>query len=933
MSFSRQAAEGWSESVPGARWFKADLHIHTIDDHPGGKAKWPPGLAGDPRKPADLKRYARAFLQGVIRAGIHVLGLTPHSPRAGEGPETSAVWHIVETWNEEDDDDGTPFREKIFAVFPGFEPSFNEGKQGLHLIVLFDPEIGRERYLKLFEVLMGGIAPWQEGTLTVSNLTASGGFKALNDFLARECPLAVDGSKPWGNLVLAPHVDAPTGLFGAKKAQVLALFEHHEVAALELPDGKLAAEFIAEKPEWFKGGLERYRHALFHGSDAYRVPTADAPEASAIGHRYTWLKLASPRIEALRQALLAPDSRLRMACERGEDGALRELAHSPDAAATSRPWLRRVTVSGGASFFGGQKKSKPRQTVFELSPDLTCILGGSMTGKSTFLDGLRCHLEADPPRDRDLAATVEARGRERFLAGSPEIELDLRGGDPVEAAGERWPALFFAQGELQRLASEPDAVEDILARLVPGLASAIESRREEMAALNAALLRDADELDRLEEQVGEAEQEKQRAEEAERRLEALEEAGFEALQAAERQASRLDSDQKAAEAFAGQVENLLDAAEELAPGLSEEELASLWEEGGEEGPAPPLAARAERLLRATATLKDEARAYQRDLARYARLAEALGSLRRQGVEQALAAGGHDAGALKEFRVLADRARRVESYRAADRDLKRKRDQVKQRFTEQRKARGGALTDLRRHFDQVLEQIERDFDGRIRARRLEGREVGELEQLLVAFKQKGISRWWNGLPAERRPTPYRLLEALAKGNLTDLGMSEVVAETFGELMTRSMRLRLAALPAGDRYELELRLEDGSYRPLSELSGGQRVSVLLSLLLETHDERPLLIDQPEDELDNRFLFGTVLPALRRIKGRRQVIVATHNANIVVNGDADQVIVLEATAHAGRVAVAGAIEDPRVRDAIVNTVDGGGEAFRLRQLKYGF
>ena len=98
-------------------------------------------------------------------------------------------------------------------------------------------------------------------------------------------------------------------------------------------------------------------------------------------------------------------------------------------------------------------------------------------------------------------------------------------------------------------------------------------------------------------------------------------------------------------------------------------------------------------------------------------------------------------------------------------------------------------------------------------------------------------------------------------------------------------------------------------------------------------PLVIDQPEDELDNRFLFDTVLPALKRLKGRRQIIVATHNANIVVNGDADQVIQLEATANRGRVAQSGAIEEPAVRDAIVRTVDGGDEAFRLRRLKYGF
>jgi ABC-type transport system involved in cytochrome bd biosynthesis fused ATPase/permease subunit len=111
------------------------------------------------------------------------------------------------------------------------------------------------------------------------------------------------------------------------------------------------------------------------------------------------------------------------------------------------------------------------------------------------------------------------------------------------------------------------------------------------------------------------------------------------------------------------------------------------------------------------------------------------------------------------------------------------------------------------------------------------------------------------------------------------------------------------------------------------------VLLSLLLETVDDRPLVIDQPEDELDNRFLAETVLPALKKLKGRRQVIVATHNANIVVNGDADMVIQLEATANHGRVACSGAIEEPEVRNAIVRTVDGGDDAFRLRRLKYGF
>ena len=122
-------------------------------------------------------------------------------------------------------------------------------------------------------------------------------------------------------------------------------------------------------------------------------------------------------------------------------------------------------------------------------------------------------------------------------------------------------------------------------------------------------------------------------------------------------------------------------------------------------------------------------------------------------------------------------------------------------------------------------------------------------------------------------------------------------------------------------------------IDELFGGQGISVLLSLALETADKRPLVIDQPEDELDNRFLSDTVSSALKTLRGRRQVIVATHNANFMVNGDADMMIQLQATARREWVECVGAIEEPAARDAIVHTVDGGKEAFRLRRRKYGF
>ena len=66
MTFQRQPTDKWRGEIPGARWFKADLHIHTIDDRPGRRAKMPPGLSGDPAHPRTLARYARRFLQALI---------------------------------------------------------------------------------------------------------------------------------------------------------------------------------------------------------------------------------------------------------------------------------------------------------------------------------------------------------------------------------------------------------------------------------------------------------------------------------------------------------------------------------------------------------------------------------------------------------------------------------------------------------------------------------------------------------------------------------------------------------------------------------------------------------------------------------------------------------------------------------------------------
>jgi hypothetical protein len=132
----------------------------------------------------------------------------------------------------------------------------------------------------------------------------------------------------------------------------------------------------------------------------------------------------------------------------------------------------------------------------------------------------------------------------------------------------------------------------------------------------------------------------------------------------------------------------------------------------------------------------------------------------------------------------------------------------------------------------------------------------------------------------------------------------------------------------------------YIPFAQASEGQQAAALLELLLR-QDAGTLIIDQPEEDLDNRVIMH-IARLLQSTKQRRQLLFATHNPNFVVNGDADKVVVL----HPGDVAagmggmrprvsveVDGAIETPAVRVAITDTMEGGREAFELRGRKYQF
>jgi DNA repair exonuclease SbcCD ATPase subunit len=132
-------------------------------------------------------------------------------------------------------------------------------------------------------------------------------------------------------------------------------------------------------------------------------------------------------------------------------------------------------------------------------------------------------------------------------------------------------------------------------------------------------------------------------------------------------------------------------------------------------------------------------------------------------------------------------------------------------------------------------------------------------------------------------------------------------------------------------VRMSLLDGvDYKDIEHLSAGQRCTVILSIVLQ-HTSRTLIIDQPEDHLDNAYIATTVIKAIRNRKAHGQLIISTHNANIPVLGNADLVVEMTSDGRNGYVQVCEQLTNPKAVNAITNVMEGGREAFVNRAAFY--
>jgi chromosome segregation protein len=192
---------------------------------------------------------------------------------------------------------------------------------------------------------------------------------------------------------------------------------------------------------------------------------------------------------------------------------------------------------------------------------------------------------------------------------------------------------------------------------------------------------------------------------------------------------------------------------------------------------------------------------------------------------------------------------------------------------------------------------------------------ELERVLLASDDASAKQW----------TPRSALAALSAAEL----------ERIRPKLTLEDVLEMSLSTPGDRPSFEYRIREGEYIPFEVASAGQQATALLRVLLNQPGP-PLVIDQPEDDLDSKSIV-TVVDDIWKSKMWRQLIFSSHNANLVVNGDAELVVCCDYRAigdqSRGQIKLTGAIDIQEVRDEITTVMEGGEKAFRLRKEKYGF
>jgi energy-coupling factor transporter ATP-binding protein EcfA2 len=240
-------------------------------------------------------------------------------------------------------------------------------------------------------------------------------------------------------------------------------------------------------------------------------------------------------------------------------------------------------------------------------------------------------------------------------------------------------------------------------------------------------------------------------------------------------------------------------------------------------------------------------------------------------------------------------------------------------------------------EEVASELQREAGDRVRIRILRNADHLAYQQMLVdGLRGARVRNHEEIIATLMQLRPEQLAQIIQSNDvesfdeLTAFGAerSRKILDAFRECIDP---LRLETIAIEDRIGIELNVSSAgkpNFKDASDLSRGQKCTALLPILLARRDS-PLIIDQPEDNLDNHFIYETVVNAVQRLKRRRQMIFITHNANIPVLAEADLVLVMNSDGRVGAVEKSGTVDE--CREHIIDLLEGGRHAFELRSKRY--
>lgn len=851
----------------------------------------------------DESNYNKALLQKCLELGIKVVGLADH----GSVTSVDALRKTLQPHG--------------IVVFPGFEIASNDKT---HYVCLFPEETSvqqLERYLgnlKLHDPA-DGIRP----------------SRLSSEELIEEIDVL-------GGFIYAAHCTQESGLL---KNRLNHVWKNPKLRAAQIPGGiddltGVESDFYRKV---FLNKNDSYRRerpmAAINAKDVASPDDLDQLNATCL------IKMTRPTFAAFKVAFLDPGSRVRLNSYKTQSPIGR---------------LKRALVNGG--YLDGLQ--------VDFSDHLNTVVGGRGTGKSTLLECIRFALDL-PPKGKQAQKLHHEIIKENLGRSSGRVELTVisssqngkqytisrRFGEPPTSRDtdgnvstlvprDLLPGVeVFGQNEIYELAQDESSRLQLLDRFLPrddGYGATNDLLHKRLNENQQKLTRSLADLDEVNGQT-------ERLPKLEEQLRGFDELGIKEklattpLLAREREIAGGATD--AMQSF----RNVLSDARAGLPNLNflnDDSLDGL----------PDIT----QLLDLRATLNELTQGFSDHLNALQMLIEdksqqltSKHDAWRQAIQK------HDAELEKALRTLPAAAgksgqevgvtyqtltieiERIKTLSSRAASYKSQCDSLRQ----DRRNLLGELSNLRAQRVQALQKaaktLSRRLDGKLKVEVVPEADRTSLVTFLLDCKLDGVGEKRLGFIHDADSiSPLALARSIENGSSAvqrDWGVTQVVADALTRL-TGSQQMELETLELEHRVEIYLNVAHGEsepvFRPLGKLSTGQQCTAILHMLLLENTD-PLLMDQPEDNLDNAFIADRIVTELREAKTTRQFLFATHNANIPVFGDAEWIGVFTTSDGQGYLSpeAQGSIDVPAIRDQVANLLEGGREAFIQRKEKYEF